>query len=718
MRLLTKKQNAFISFMFGFGLASLIYSHILINKLSSDVDADSIDTAKYGHFGRQEPWNRVHAHGLDKIKNSADSGRGQENRSINTPSTTGIPRTGITEEQLLHAVDANPSLLKKIIAKAKKDNIGTEIDADTNNIEIEIDNDNEKSLLPSSSASADMCSAFNLQSSSASSIWSQHLKDIFFASRHDQDEKNEYVWHDFTAILLNYISPRRLQTSIKTLPSRYWDQVGKVLQIAWDRYQFQQSKAKGVKPRKLNILVMGGSVTMGVFCQNNPVQETSRFTRRNCAWPTRLGQFLNHLFDDIVNVHMITLGGTNTESAIRIWDYALFPSDMSHPDIVIHAYSTNDMHVLSENEAIKRGITLEDMILQVNQDFIRTVLKPPTSCKDRPTPLLLYYDDYIGNEQREILKTNSFGRAASTLSNYYGFGLISYADAVRDLVYGDTDEDWFSPNTWPERQVHPGMGMHISSMWFVAFNLLNIATAYCSGGNVSTGIDGSSEYEPIGGLPALRSTDKLDGEPKPVPLSLPPELNTNTSLDDISSKWQEHIQSMDFDASACDQSDRLIERCIFSWVGGLERKFDKPKHLEERMKPVLVSNKGWVASADNGKLGFEATKSGAAFEMIFLVETLDVQTLNFMVMTSYGEKWEGSKIRVDAFVDRSGKGKAKIPTNTMEIVGFHDRHTSETYNYKLDLEEERAFSKDILRVRITLVGGSTFKFMGMAICDH
>ena len=85
MRLLTKKQNAFISFMFGFGLASLIYSHILINKLSSDVDADSIDTAKYGHFGRQEPWNGLHAHGLDKIKNSADSGRGQENRSINTP---------------------------------------------------------------------------------------------------------------------------------------------------------------------------------------------------------------------------------------------------------------------------------------------------------------------------------------------------------------------------------------------------------------------------------------------------------------------------------------------------------------------------------------------------------------------------------------------------------------------------------------------------------
>ena len=49
MRLLTKKQNAFISFMFGFGLASLIYSHFLINKLSSDVDADSIDRTGINH---------------------------------------------------------------------------------------------------------------------------------------------------------------------------------------------------------------------------------------------------------------------------------------------------------------------------------------------------------------------------------------------------------------------------------------------------------------------------------------------------------------------------------------------------------------------------------------------------------------------------------------------------------------------------------------------
>ena len=602
----------------------------------------------------------------------------------------------------------------------------------------------------------DICSVFDMKTSSASSIWVKHLNEIFYASRHAEDKEEEYVWHDFTARLLNIMTPQRLQMSIKTLPSRHWDKVGEILDLAWKRYQFKKQgqtmtshrngeKNKANEPRKLNILVMGGSVTMGVFCHNNPVQQTSRFARRNCAWPTRLGHFFNALFDDIVDVHMITLGGTNTESAIRIWDYALFPSDMPHPDIVIHAYSTNDMHVLSENEARQRNVTLEEMILEVNQNFVRTILKPPETCRDlqRPAPLLLYYDDYIGNEQREILKTASFAKAANTVSNYYGFNLMSYADSARHLVYGNTDEDWFSPNNWPERQVHPGMGMHISSIWIVAFNLLNTATSYCSGLGLGSTLGESNvdkdlnidlsyeyQYKPTSGLPALRFLEKkLDGEPRMLPPGLLPELNKNTSLDNISSHWQ--TTTSDFDPSACEiqnDSSFMQKPCIFSWVGGLERKFDKPQHLEKRMSTILTSNDGWKASADNNKLGFEATKSNSVFEMIiFLDKKLDVQTLNFMVMTSYGEKWANSKVRVDAFVDkhadRGQNGRENrpdgVPVKSIDIKGFHDRHTSETYNYKLDLgEKERAVQNDTLRVRVTLLGGSTFKFMGMAFCDH
>jgi hypothetical protein len=588
--------------------------------------------------------------------------------------------------------------------------------------------ENEEDEEGSTGANDGMCSLLKLNSSSPSYIWKQHLQQIFLASRHLQDAPDEFIWHDFTAKLLNYMTPQLLQTSIKTLPSRYWKQVGQVMNIAYERYQYINSiqnnpKQKEVKvePRKLNILVMGGSVTMGVFCNNNPVQQTSRFSRRNCAWPTRLGQFLNSLVGDMVDLRMITLGGTNTESAIRIWDYALFPSDMPYPDIVFHAYATNDMHVLSENEAKKRGVTLEDMILEVNQHFVRTILKPQKYCKDRPAPLLLYFDDYVGNEQKELLKTHSFARAAHSLASYYGFGLISYADAVRHLIYADTNEDWFSPNDWPSRQVHPGMGMHIASTWIVAFNMLNIASTYCTGFDVEremTHVEGAAklEYLPKGGLPVLRNEKELVGEPHIIPNILLPELNAKTSLTDISTNWQSSMASY-FDSSICKGEHPIEKPCVFSWVGGLEQKFDKVPHLESRMKNVVTTNDGWVSSADEGKLGFEAKKGGAIVEIKIVLDKLNVQTLNFMVMTSYGDKWKDSRVRVDAFVDRYGQGPSLDP-KSLDIDGCHDRHTSETYNHKLDLGSNQALPKDILRVRITLIGGSTFKFMGMAFCDH
>lgn len=482
-------------------------------------------------------------------------------------------------------------------------------------------------------------------------------------------------------------------------------------------------------------IVQGGSVTMGVFCNQNPVMVTSRFARRNCAWPTRLEMFLNSVArnalgveGDIVSVQMITLGGTNTESAIKIWDYDLFPADMPFPDIVFHGYATNDMHVLSVQEAEKRGITLEDMILEVNQQFVRAILKPRASCEDNLEPLLIYYDDYIGNEQRELVKTHSFARAAQTLASYYGFGLISYADAVRHLVYADTKEDFFSPSGWPDRQVHPSMSMHISSTWIIAYNLLNMAATFCS----SNGIDNESsysinkmndlktklEYKNKYGLPKLRSDENLAGEPDAVPSSMLPELTPNLSLDDISSKWHDSSK-LSFDSSKCGVNEGRREKpCTFSWIGGLERKFDKVAHLEKRMKLVLAKNDGWRATADNNKLGYEASRMGAAFEIILKPKNLDVKTLNFMVMKSYGEKWKDSKVRIEAYVDRSGESPSHTPAKTLEISGIHDRHTSETYNHYLDLGSQEATSQDSLRIKFVLIGGNTFKFMGMAFCNH
>ena len=292
------------------------------------------------------------------------------------------------------------------------------------------------------------------------------------------------------------MTPQRLLSSVKTIPrtDEQWNSIGQIVDNAFHRWKYleklkqnQNSENNSNLSRKVNILVMGGSVTMGVQCSENPIQETQRFARRDCAWPSRINQFINALFgyypNDLVRIDVLTLGGTNTDTATSILGYTLMPKDTPYPDIIIDAYVTNDMHVLSAIEAQKQNITLDEMILKVNQKFIEKVLTPKFSsnedCYHKP-PILMDYDDYIGNEQRVILETNAFSKASQILASYYDFSLISYADAVKDLVYGDINETWFSSHGWPERQVHPGMSMHIVSTWLMVYNLLHLATTYCS----------------------------------------------------------------------------------------------------------------------------------------------------------------------------------------------------------------------------------------------
>ena len=156
--------------------------------------------------------------------------------------------------------------------------------------------------------------------------------------------------------------------------------------------------------------------------------------------------------------------------------------------------------------------------------------------------------------------------------------MISYADAVKDIVYTDTNEDWLSPCCWPNRQIHPGMGMHIVTTWMMAYSLLHMATSYCSlnlpkertvvvDDEEEDSIDGvvgklgslhantlmipkEKDYVSTrqNGLPPLQKPEvKLLGEPKLYETSskstnvLPPELNDSLTLDDISKKWNNAI---------------------------------------------------------------------------------------------------------------------------------------------------------------------------------
>ena len=51
--------------------------------------------------------------------------------------------------------------------------------------------------------------------------------------------------------------------------------------------------------------------------------------------------YFSFLFISPVEVSAMAVGGTNTATAITLWEYSVFPSDQLYPDIVIHAYSVS-----------------------------------------------------------------------------------------------------------------------------------------------------------------------------------------------------------------------------------------------------------------------------------------------------------------------------------------------------------------------------------------
>ena len=669
--------------------------------------------------------------------------------------------------------------------------------------------------------------------------------------RHGQDDG--YVFHDLTAHILHLLTPIRLQRSRLTPPTDY-EHVGQILEKAQRRYvYYQQHKASSQRkqtaagdeqryeriddrdknaPPPVNILVMGGSVAMGVLCKDNPVttEGLARYARRGCAWPLRLEMFVNNVLRaDVIRTQTVTLGGTNTESGISIWKYGLQPEEYPHPDVLINAYSTNDVHVNSIKAAEGRNQTIHEAVFEMTQKFIRTVLK--SDCKP---PLLLYFDDYIGNEQNEILETTKLSQSIHLLSQYYGTWSISFANAVRDLVFRGTDEEFFSPHGWfegPEkkwtRQIHPGMSAHFAFAIVVGFNFLSVATTFCSLHTSQLRVDGAQPtdasneewdygYRDINGLPRLRNgrvphgprpkirgTDeeffsphgwfegpekkwtrqihpgmsahfafaivvgfnflsvattfcslhtsqlRVDGAqptdasneewdygyrdinglprlrngrvphgPRPKIDDLPPPLDADLTLETVTQRWQDAASKQP--QRIDNNSDCVVKRpCVFSFVSGLERDLNKPKVLMDKLKPYLTNNMGWDAVDDHGKNGFVPTKGiGSKFtlELKQLKEPVNILTL--MVMTSYGAKWESSNIRVEAFSRKEGEGDKEYEKlgNSMEISGEHSKQTSETYVHEMQLGAAAAAVGGDLKVDVELIGGSTFKLMGMAFC--
>jgi hypothetical protein len=119
---------------------------------------------------------------------------------------------------------------------------------------------------------------------------------------------------------------------------------------------------------------------MGVNCYTGIPQ----LHMEQCAWPVRLEHFLNNFIrtttlpnamkmgqQPLVTVYTLATGGTNTATGQMILEYDL----LNHtPDILFNAYSSNDMHLLTLNEALASKQTLQDKVFFHGARFCSYIL--------------------------------------------------------------------------------------------------------------------------------------------------------------------------------------------------------------------------------------------------------------------------------------------------------------------------------------------------------
>ncbi|GAX25003.1 hypothetical protein FisN_2Lh286 [Fistulifera solaris] len=563
----------------------------------------------------------------------------------------------------------------------------------------------ESSQLPAA-ANDGICGI--LGSQSPMSLWSNHVENILRASQSPID--TNFALKDPTAQVLKIITPR-LYNGLKSHP-RDWQSLQNVVETTNRRLAYLKAKRDGhsiEEARPLRILVMGGSVTKGVGCKTS----IKNYNGIECCWATRLETLLNGLVGDrVVDVHLAAVSATNSATGQVMLEYNLIPDEMREPDIIISAYSTNDMHIFTIKEAMSQNISLREKIFGMAQNFTRTALQQCT--EEGNTPLLFWLDDYMGNEQYEILGTSEFIQGLQVLAGYYGFGLLSYADTVRDLVYGTTTERSFSPAGWynkspdMKKEIHSPYPMHIAVAYLFAYTFLELASTYCGleSWNVTTWENKVDYYNAaVPGLPDTRqSSQTLDTPPQPRPNGLPPHLDSHLKLDNISKLWKE-ARSMTCDA---DRPNRV--RCPVGWISGF-----RPDHTTSDVmnyfQPYIQEPFEWEWRIQNKKAGWlPKSVTGATMTFKFPLEQ-EIHRLVLFYLKSYGEMWENSKAEIEIYLDED-----IVDDNISQISlsGVHDKRASEIYSEEIILS--RGASKT-LRLSVRHTDGKLFKLMGFAICS-
>jgi hypothetical protein len=573
----------------------------------------------------------------------------------------------------------------------------------------------------------------------ADSLWRKHLNDIYEASIHPRDVNRIHA--KWTKSLLQLMAPSMLNRGIRATPG-YTS-----LERIYDKLYQRMVNASAPK---LKIFVFGGSIVEGIGCDRWGKElgvrrnKTSHVINepRECAWPFRLEHFLKTLMPNLnIQVENFAVGGTNSAAATPFLDYWLSPVfEPDGADIIINSYSANDnlppaFHA-TKNTTVDNFHTYR--ILLRNQDFIESSLSSRPCLEE---PIVMYLDDYLGNQQESIVGEGSLEEAIQILTDVHSHvGYISAAQIVRRWVYANTTETVFSPKWktdigFPTVNVHFGMSFHVSIVWALAYGMLQTTLDFCD--------DSRNHQRPMGTASNDNRKDLISAQLKrlqDIAFQRPPEICVGprdriywepeelrqVSLSNISRVWSESVaQRRKRSEQAHCHSVR--SPCIFAFLaaplGTHQGAKSLQNFLQRHISPTTV-NGGWEAENNlrqggfQNKLGLVATRENAEVAFGFQNIRQSVRVITIHYLKSYGPRWKDARVKfsIDVF-----QGLKQSWTTDFMLEGFHDQNTSISYMRRLDLLKELSHTAPVgssIRFRMNLISGRTFKINAMMLCSR
>lgn len=553
------------------------------------------------------------------------------------------------------------------------------------------------------------------QGMTSTNLWRNHGERIINATRANIagsafDIKDE-AYPPWLEGLFALLHPRFLRLGNKNPPSpSAMKEIFKIIDAAI-------LKKPGSRP--LSVIVLGGSVTQGRgSCTDYISQSTVDKNSYSCNWPFQLQKLCDEFFGrDVIRVNNLSVGGTSTALSTTILKYNLFPpsheflKEHGH-DVIINAYSTNDsLNYLETNHTY--NVEWQKALQETAQGFIRA------SQQTRPCsslPLVVYVDDYVGNQHNLILAENTNGWLTQEMSEWYGTMFISYASVVRRLVYANQRETILSaPWPWQSRkgsvEVHFGLSAHVAVTWVAAFSFLSAAVDFCD-----------DEYDDQ----ALSSLFPDQFPPlvfDMVERVLPPVLNGFTTIQTISDMWSEAAKlDLANKVVHCDGNETIKEPCAIAFVAAPSGSVRTIPQLNQFLSRYTQNTRGWtteVSMALGGwsqKLGYVANEPNATTTFYKDSAQSEIRALKVHYIKSYGPKWEESSA---LFTLRGLMEGRTILEKSFTLDAFHNSNTSVSYQHELYLSEQDALPAGArVELMIQLISGTSFKIISLVICNR